>query len=207
MRIFKSEPSADLLDRQLRFLEASGCGPTGIQRQSAYAYTYDFMGGWHPHGYQDWCAAWRFCNQNLWNKPALDGDWRTASEYADYLVTRGASVTLCNEIAQIKYEACLCHGDLTGENMVMRPGGSLCLIDPGMPWLPCQEQDEAKMLQSILLGWKHPSLISVPFVVSRTHKLLLYGHVIRLLHHREKHKQRDLDYMQIRCNDLEAELL
>lgn len=82
------------------------------------------------------------------------------------------------------------HGDLTMENVYQRYDTlNVGFIDPGhVRWLPCQELDEAKLLQSAE-GWKSFCMggDELPFTPTRLHHLLLLSHYIRLLAHPEKH--------------------
>lgn len=183
---------------QIEWLQRCVAGPPDIQRMSPTLYKYRWINGSHP---TDPNQVWHAANLCIWDKTKTHLNISRVSYYT-YVVSRIAhdidSTKLRLSLAEIADSKHLitpvhqCHGDLTLENVICDYGNNLVFIDPGNPrGLPCQEIDEAKIMQSTI-GWEKAKYNSrkskeyktlTVFEPRRIHWLLLLSHLVRLLRH------------------------
>lgn len=203
LRIFKTE-LPDVLGHQLavfKRLEPFGYAPE-ILKVEDHGYWYTYVEGHPPCTFAEVCAVHRAA-EHIWGSgsgvvPAI-GDFLT---YLERKVPDARKVWIDRLIAHRNKlrPAEQVQGDMTLENIVIRPNGQPVFIDPSPPrGLVARQVDEAKMLQSLLTEWEwhkrewklfSTSVWRAPFPVSPLHIVLLALHWIRLLRHLEKHPNR-----------------
>ena len=158
--------------------------------------SYDFIEGITPF---EWKVVWDWSEEYIWHlSPHVPlGDGFDVERYASYMLS-----VLCYTEIKIDIDKLLkiieeadytpvwkCHGDLTLKNCVQTVTGEIIYLDPGNArGLPCREQDESKILQSLdgfdcvyrghmlPAGWPRME-------VRKIHWALLVCHYLRLLRH------------------------
>lgn len=208
----KREELPWVIHEQLMFyhnLAECNCIPGNVKLLGEYSYRYDWVEGTSPAIHIK--DVYKTAVEYLWGdgteSPLLSHKDRI--NYVDYACHRLTEAVGSTPIVR-RLENCMVrfmvngrltpahivHGDMTLENMVERPDGSIVFIDPGVTHgLNCRELDEAKLCQSILGHWesiKHDTprmynLTCLPFVHRPEHLALEASHWARLLAHPELH--------------------
>lgn len=167
-------------------------------------YDYTYVEGGHPSTQPHLGWAYRIAATVIWRDTGAFVPLCDVRSYIDYVAKRYYSTTGLSPNLDV-LETVLCtkplkktktvHGDFTLENIVISPD-HIVFIDPGNPHgMICREQDEAKMLQSIVTRWEElhrgwkPSYFSAPFTITPVHICLLACHWMRLLAHPTKHSE------------------
>ncbi len=203
------EPNKELVDRQLEFfaeLDAS-YKPKNIKRLTDCEYDYDYVIGGSAQTQAHVDCIYTKAREHLWG---MTSNWISNAAkwlYGSYVIDRALAQKLDIEkvVEVARYivqkplrEVKLCHGDLTLENVIVEPSPGkwtpIVFIDPGDPrGMVCRENDEGKLLQSLLTKWDIMNgssgafWLTVPFPIQPIHLAFLATHYIRLLNHPEKH--------------------
>jgi hypothetical protein len=196
MRITKQ--CNDARDQYMWLKSIPKCAPKNLLLVKGNTIEYDFIDGHHPRDWKDvhdeMIGIW---HHGINKRLDMDGD-----SYIEYVVKRAIELGLERKRIE-KALSCIvkdpltqvtfCHGDLTLYNVLKTQDG-IVLIDPGNPrGLPCQEIDEAKIMQSLdgfdCVYRNLPQANIVPtFPARKVHWALLLSHYIRMLRHIERHR-------------------
>jgi hypothetical protein len=130
--------------------------PSGLRPREAYEY--DFVDGRHPTA--DEVLLVKFAAQTwVWreNRHVLSRD--VVNDYCAYVLDRCDDDVVHEAVRVIQNHRILSvqavHGDLTFENVIIKPCGTVVFIDPGdARGMVCAELDRGKLLQSYCMRWE-----------------------------------------------------
>lgn len=201
--IVKVEQFADVVDAQMKFWDSvpNKNKPRNLRRIDDKTIVYERVMLEHPRSSKDVRTLMKTM-ETIW-KPCSGDLGVPVSYYRSYVFSKTPPSLASNEefktmflnvpLAVSLTHCKNCHGDLTLENVLVQDD-RVVLLDPARTHsLLCVEQDEAKLLQSIITqwevakrGWEYCTF-DVPFRVRFVHLYLLLAHWIRILPYETKH--------------------